>query len=261
MPAEAMIVPAHTECGWTWHAEGPHAEVVGLWVDDAALRDTAERELGLDGEALTLVPRLAVYDPVLTGLAWQLDAEAGEAVADPAMRAALARCLRVHLIRHHSSVTAAAERALERRRDERLGLAADAPIARAIAYLEQHLVSDASVAGAAEAAGLSARHFSRRFRAATGSSPQRWLVVRRAERARELLLAAPDRSLAEVARASGFADPSHMTSMFREVYGTTPARVRTQAGASMSRPVRRPPPSAKASGLRPPRARPLTSSE
>ncbi len=70
--------------------------------------------------------------------------------------------------------------------------------------------------------GLSARHFARAFRASTGMPPHRWLVMRRAERAKELL-GKPALSVADVAATCGFADQSHLTRVFKAIFGVTPA--------------------------------------
>lgn len=56
----------------------------------------------------------------------------------------------------------------------------------------------------AEACGLSAHHFARAFKAATGSTPHAWQQQRRVAQARSLLRAGA-LSLAEIAEACGFA--------------------------------------------------------
>ena len=56
----------------------------------------------------------------------------------------------------------------------------------------------------------------------TGLPPHRFLVVRRIEHAKRLL-ACGDISIATVGRVVGFRTPSHFTSAFRRVTGTTPS--------------------------------------
>lgn len=65
---------------------------------------------------------------------------------------------------------------------------------------------------------------SRQFRTAFGTSPHRYLVMRRLDRVRSAL--ARGRSLAEAAAESGFADQSHMTRHFKRAYGMTPGHWR-----------------------------------
>lgn len=72
--------------------------------------------------------------------------------------------------------------------------------------------------------GLGRFALARQFRAAFGTSPYNYLVMRRLQQARRWLLqGAP---LAETAFACGFADQSHFTRQFHRAYGVTPGRWR-----------------------------------
>ncbi|WP_085316709.1 AraC family transcriptional regulator [Derxia lacustris] len=85
-----------------------------------------------------------------------------------------------------------------------------------------------SIAAVAEACALSRAHFIRAFRHSLGQTPHRWLLQQRVERARGLL-AASDRSLAEIAAEAGFADQSHFTRVFARATGCTPGAWRRAA--------------------------------
>ncbi|MBB5505643.1 AraC family transcriptional regulator [Paraburkholderia atlantica] len=63
---------------------------------------------------------------------------------------------------------------------------------------------------------------SRDFRTFYGTSPYHYLVMRRLEAARAMMLRGF--SLVDAAAAAGFADQSHMTRHFRHAYGIPPAR-------------------------------------
>lgn len=65
---------------------------------------------------------------------------------------------------------------------------------------------------------------SRQFRTAFGTSPHRYLIMRRLDRVKSAL--ALGGSLAEAAAESGFADQSHMTRHFKRAYGMTPSHWR-----------------------------------
>jgi AhpD family alkylhydroperoxidase len=67
----------------------------------------------------------------------------------------------------------------------------------------------------------SVAHFARAFKQTTGQTPHRWLLARRVEHAKRLLLttALP---LAKIAAACGFADQSHFTHVFSRNVGTGP---------------------------------------
>jgi AraC-like DNA-binding protein len=71
-------------------------------------------------------------------------------------------------------------------------------------------------------AGLSRYELARQFRAVYGTSPYRYSLMRRLDRARQLLHGGTP--LAETALAAGFADQAHLTRMFRSAYGLTPGR-------------------------------------
>jgi len=75
---------------------------------------------------------------------------------------------------------------------------------------------------------LSRYALARHFRACLGTSPYRYLVMRRLDHARHLMMAGA--SLAETAAASGFADQSHMTRQFKRAYGMSPGRWQHIAG-------------------------------
>jgi len=71
-----------------------------------------------------------------------------------------------------------------------------------------------------QATGHDRWQLSRDFRALFGSSPYRYLVLRRLEKARAYLV--EGLSGAEVAAACGFADQSHFGRQFRKTYGLPP---------------------------------------
>jgi AraC family transcriptional regulator len=72
---------------------------------------------------------------------------------------------------------------------------------------------------------LSASHFVRAFTRSTGISPHRWLMQRRVDVAKDLMLST-DTSLVEISLKCGFSDQSHFTRVFAEATGETPGRWR-----------------------------------
>jgi AraC-like DNA-binding protein len=72
----------------------------------------------------------------------------------------------------------------------------------------------------------------RQFRRQFGTSPYRYLTLRRLEHARSMVRAG--HSLANSALACGFSDQSHMTRQFKQAYGMSPSRWRAICRTSSS---------------------------
>ena len=64
-------------------------------------------------------------------------------------------------------------------------------------------------------------HFAAQFRVSTGIRPHEYLLRRRIERARDLLLQ-HDSSIADIALSVGFQAQSHFTTVFKRFMGDTP---------------------------------------
>ena len=101
---------------------------------------------------------------------------------------------------------------------------------RAREYLEDHLDQAVTLDDLARCAGRDRWSLTRDFRAYFGTSPHRYLTLRRLDQVR--LQVRLGRGLAEAAVAAGFYDQSHMTKHFRQTFGVAPARwFRGLAGA------------------------------
>ncbi|MCP9229001.1 AraC family transcriptional regulator [Mesorhizobium sp. LMG 17147] len=70
--------------------------------------------------------------------------------------------------------------------------------------------------------GLDRYALSRHFRATFSTSPHRFLLMRRLQRARRMIEA--DEPLAQIAIAAGFSDQSHFNRHFKKAFGVTPGR-------------------------------------
>jgi len=92
-------------------------------------------------------------------------------------------------------------------------------------FVEANLEEDIGVGDLAAAADLSVRHFSRSFFRELGTTPHKWLMKRRLEHACKLLVSS-SQCIGDIARHSGFSSQSHLTTLMKQNYGTTPNRYR-----------------------------------
>ncbi|HEY4168235.1 MAG TPA: AraC family transcriptional regulator [Reyranella sp.] len=98
---------------------------------------------------------------------------------------------------------------------------------RAKDILAAHLDGHFSLASLARQCGQSTAHFARAFRQSVGMPPHQWLMQRRIDHARTLLLSSP-MALSDIALACGFAGQSHFTRAFTRRVGTSPGVCRRQ---------------------------------
>jgi AraC-like DNA-binding protein len=181
--------------------------------DQLADRQGASRIKRLDLEA-----GIAADDTVMYHLAACLDLALA---AEPAMAATvdqITASVTIHIAHRYGG--------LQPERSSQHGGLAAWQLRRARASFDRQLDGSVSLYDLARECGLSVSHFSRAFRRSTGLAPHRWLVQRRVEVAKDLMLAEP-MPLAQVAVACGFADQSHFTRTFASLTGLTPARWRT----------------------------------
>jgi AraC-like DNA-binding protein len=92
--------------------------------------------------------------------------------------------------------------------------------ARARDYIDAHLQGGFSLEDLEQATRHDRWQLSRDFRALFGTSPYRYLILRRLDRARGMML--DGHASAEAAYACGFADQSHLVRHFRKAFGLTP---------------------------------------
>jgi AraC family transcriptional activator FtrA len=88
-----------------------------------------------------------------------------------------------------------------------------------------HLHERLSVEDLAREAHLSPRQFSRRFAAATGASPGRWLIERRVD-ASLPLLEHDGHGIEAIGRMVGFTSPAAFRRHFHRLVGVSPATYR-----------------------------------
>jgi AraC-like DNA-binding protein len=99
-----------------------------------------------------------------------------------------------------------------------------ASIERAQHFLDENHRRAVASAELEAVAGLDRYTLARHFRSRLGTSPYRYLTMRRLDAVRRRLRCGE--ALADIAHASGFADQSHMTRQFKQAYGLSPGKWR-----------------------------------
>ena len=93
---------------------------------------------------------------------------------------------------------------------------------RALEYVEENLDARITVADLARRVNMSASHFSRGFKRTFGVTVHAYVMHRRVEAAKALMVES-SATLSDIAVRCGLSDQSHMTRWFRRVVGVTPA--------------------------------------
>ncbi len=102
----------------------------------------------------------------------------------------------------------------------------DSVVAEALEWVERRLDQPFTVAELARRSGVGERTFLRRFSAATGTTPHRWLTERRLDRA-QALLEEGRLSVEDIATACGYASAAALRHQFSRLRGTSPSSYRT----------------------------------
>jgi AraC family transcriptional regulator len=219
-PAGAIsLVPAGSQSRWRWSGR---RDLLAIYLESELVAQVAAEAFDLDPALLTVPSLDSLELPHLRAAMLAVGAELTARGAGGRLAAeSLANVLAVHLIRH-----VLAPRRPERGRD---GTLPRGRLRAVVEYIEEHLDGSPSLDQLAAVACLSAYHFARQFKGATGLPPHQYVIGRRVERARQLLQAGTDLSLAEVAARAGFSDQSQFTHHFKRVVGVTPGQFQTPA--------------------------------
>lgn len=111
---------------------------------------------------------------------------------------------------------------LERPKGDTRGQLSPRRLRVATQYLDEHCLTTVRLQELAALVGLSPSYFNSAFKASTGVTPHQWQVQARVEWVKARLQEQAS-SLSEIAAAAGFADQAHMTRVFKQYAGLTPA--------------------------------------
>jgi len=107
------------------------------------------------------------------------------------------------------------------------GVAALRPhlLRRVRSYIDEHPDGDVRLSTLAALVAMSPRHFLRAFHGAVGTTPHRYVLDRRLDRACALLRDS-DKPVCDIARGCGFCSAAHFATLFHRYRGCTPSAFR-----------------------------------
>jgi len=212
--AHGVVPEASGELVWVPWLEKPESAISSVY--PALLVHTSYESL--EAKHVTIVPALAVHDPLLHHIALVLQvALEGEDGAGQIYAKALTDALVVHFLRRY----AASQPSL----GEVTGGLSPHKLRLTTAYIQEHLAQDLSLVTLAAVVQTSPAHFARLFKHATGLAPHQYVLTCRMEQAKKLL-AETDTPIIEIGAQVGCADQSHFGALFRKHVALTPKAYR-----------------------------------
>ncbi len=206
-PADFDMVPGGASGFWEDHLP---CDMISVRLAPGLVASTAEA-LSLPND---LAPRLGARDPLVEHVVRALMAEleapepAGRIYAD-----GLAVALATRLLQNFAAIGMAGRQTLSKPQ-----------VRRMVDFIEANLEADLTLEQLAEVVGVSIPHLTTLFRRTMGQSVHAYVMERRVQRARDLLLRR-EMSIAEVALETGFAHQSHLARWMRRLLGVTPSEV------------------------------------
>jgi AraC family transcriptional regulator len=203
---DADVIPVGLDGQWS---DESACTIFSIWIGEDFARRTAE-QLALKPDGAQIRPQFQMRDPRFQHLAWALRAELEADVAsDPLYAESLCTAMVVRLIGGAGSL------------DDKRRTLAPRTAARVTEFIEAHLDRRLTLSELAALAELSVPHFKVLFRSTLGVPVHQYVVQRRVERARTLLLQGR-LSASQVALDAGFAHQSHMAHWMGRLLGITP---------------------------------------
>jgi AraC family transcriptional regulator len=220
------VVPADRSSSWQLTGS-PDIQLV--YLRRSMVDEIAEAHFGFDVSRVDLLPKLGFSDGLLEQLALALlDTARHDAInpSDGIYADHLVRMITMHLLRYHST------RSGSTTSSDAIAGASLARMNHVRDLIESALGEDLALARLAAEAGIAVHAFASAFTKAFGIPPYRYVILRRVERAKNLLRHT-DLPISRIAYETGFASQSHLSSTFKRNVDQTPGAYRRSAGSRL----------------------------
>jgi len=215
-PGTINISPPGVE--GTWEATASSRAVV-VAVRPEFIARAIEEHWGADSRSVEIKKQFLIRDPVIEAITLNLAREAeGGSPGGRLYAESSCEFLAHHLVYRYSSLSKAPPRSTGGLPSRRLKLVLE--------HIEDTIGQPIKLRELAALAGTSVRHFERAFRQSTGSSPHAYIMERRLQNARELLINQPHLPIEQITLRLGFSSSSHFSSAFRRRTGFSPTSFR-----------------------------------
>ncbi|WP_315755629.1 MULTISPECIES: AraC family transcriptional regulator [unclassified Bradyrhizobium] len=202
-PGQVIVLhPDEIHTGEAGTEDGFHYRMI--YIEPSIVRDA----LGPRASTLPFVKNAVFEDPSLLHAVHAACTDM-ERVLEPTALDEIAVLLADGLLANNASIRRFESALIDARALERARAHLDANLGRTVASAELEAIT-----------GQDRFSLARQFRKAYGTSPYRYLMMRRLDRARAEIAAGL--GLADAALAAGFSDQSHMTRRFKANYGISP---------------------------------------
>ena len=218
-PGGICLQPKELESTYFW--QGTPAVVLYLYLASPLVEQVVAEMGRNDPRHVELVKQFNIHDPLIEqiGLSLVGELESG-GVAGRVYAESLTNALVLHLLRLSSTASLVPASSQRHLTQHQLSIVED--------YIYDRLDQDIPLKELAASIGMSVSHFCRLFKQSTGLAPHQYVIACRVERARSLLLK-EERTIAQVALAVGFADPSHLNHHFKHLLGIPPGALRKES--------------------------------
>ena len=208
------ILPAGQPSPLTW-CNG-EAEFINLYLEPARFARIASESVEID--CVEIISQVKIRDPLIQQIALELKTELESGGVDSRLYAeSMATALSAHLLRRYSTKQVVI-------RDYTGGLP-KYKLREAIAYINDHLDRNLSLAELAALVQMSPYYFASLFKQSTRLAPHQYVTKCRIDRAKRLLKRR-ELTIIEICQQVGFHSQSHFTRVFRKHTATTPKAYR-----------------------------------